>query len=95
LTVEDAVSEAAETVAAPTPSAAVDAGGAEPLPFGLTPREREVLCLLATGRTYEEVAAALFVSFATVRTHVQHVYAKLGCHTRHEAAELARERGLC
>jgi non-specific serine/threonine protein kinase len=94
LTIEAAVAAAAEEAAAPAPLSPLDED-AEPSPYGLTPREREVLCLLATGRTYEEVAEALFVSFATVRTHVQHVYAKLGCHSRHEAVALARDRGLC
>jgi non-specific serine/threonine protein kinase len=70
-------------------------GESEALPFGLTPREREVLCLLADGRTYQEIAAKLFISFATVRTHAQHLYAKLNCNSRHEATVLAQERGLC
>jgi DNA-binding CsgD family transcriptional regulator len=94
LSLEQAFAEAVEATAVPRSPTPSDAGGPS-VPFGLTPREREVLCLLATGRTYQEVADALFVSFATVRTHVQHIYAKLGCDSRHAAATLARERGLC
>jgi DNA-binding CsgD family transcriptional regulator len=62
---------------------------------GLTPREREVLCLLAPGRTYPQIAETLFLSPATVRTHVQHVYAKLDVASRLEAAAYARALDLC
>jgi DNA-binding CsgD family transcriptional regulator len=61
----------------------------------LTAREHEVLCLLAAGRTYPQIAETLFLSPATVRTHVQHVYAKLDVASRHEAAAYARDHGLC
>jgi DNA-binding NarL/FixJ family response regulator len=64
-------------------------------PNGLTPREQEVLCLLATGRTYPQIAEALFLSPATIRTHVQHIYAKLDVASRHEAAAFAQKHGLC
>lgn len=57
---------------------------------GLTRREEEVLALLATGCTVRQVEERLVVSYATARSHVQHVYAKLGVHSREEAAELVR-----
>src|SRR5206468_4954568 len=54
---------------------------------GLTPAERRVADLVATGQTNREVAAALFLGERTVETHLSHVYAKLGLRSR---AELAR-----
>ncbi|WP_423922045.1 response regulator [Frigoribacterium sp. 2-23] len=51
----------------------------------LTPREAEVLALVAVGLANPEVAARLFVSVATVKTHVNTVFAKLGVRTRAEA----------
>jgi two-component system NarL family response regulator len=52
----------------------------------LTPREREVLHLVALGITNREAAKALFISEATVKVHVRHIFEKLGVHTRTEAA---------
>ena len=54
----------------------------------LTPREREVLRLLATGRTDREIASALFVSRRTVNSHVTNIFGKLGVSSRREAAAL-------
>ena len=54
----------------------------------LTPREREILDLVAEGRTNAEIAERLWVSPATVRKHLENVYAKLGVHTRTAAAAL-------
>lgn len=51
----------------------------------LTPREREVLYLLACGRSTAEVADELFISPVTVRNHTQRILGKLGVHTRLEA----------
>jgi DNA-binding CsgD family transcriptional regulator len=49
---------------------------------GLTPREREVLALVAEGRTNTEVALVLWISPGTVRKHLENAYEKLGVHTR-------------
>ncbi|MCC6224733.1 MAG: PAS domain-containing protein [Thermoleophilia bacterium] len=54
----------------------------------LTPREREILGLLADGLDTREIATALVVSLATVRNHVQNILAKLGVHSRLEAVVL-------
>ena len=59
--------------------------------FGLTPRESEVLIWIAQGKTNPEVAAILGIHASTVRTHVEHVFVKLGVETRHAAGLRAIE----
>ena len=59
----------------------------------LSPREREVLRLLAQGLGRKEIAVALFLSPKTVGTHVERIYKKLGVRTRAEAIALAGENG--
>lgn len=61
---------------------------------GLTDREHEVLLLIAQGRTNAEIAGALVVSEATIKTHVHHLLNKLGARDRAHAIVLARQRGL-
>ncbi|WP_274565228.1 helix-turn-helix transcriptional regulator [Streptomyces spiramyceticus] len=63
-------------------------------PAGLTRREKEVLHLLADGRTNREIARALFISTRTVDMHVRNVLDKLGCSSRVAAARRAVELGL-
>jgi DNA-binding NarL/FixJ family response regulator len=60
----------------------------------LTPRESEVLGLMAEGSTNEEVADRLFISRNTVRNHVQNILTKLGAHSRLEAVVIATRTGL-
>lgn len=61
---------------------------------GLTPRELEVLRLVAAGRSNQQIADALFISRKTVSVHVSHILAKLGVSTRVEAAATAHRLGL-
>jgi DNA-binding NarL/FixJ family response regulator len=60
----------------------------------LTPREREVLRLIARGYTYREVAKELFISVKTVESHVSSVLRKLQLSTRHQLTRWATERRL-
>jgi DNA-binding NarL/FixJ family response regulator len=60
----------------------------------LTPREREVLRLIARGYTYKEVARSLTISVKTVETHVSAVLRKLQLSTRHQLARWATDRGV-
>ncbi len=59
-----------------------------------TEREREVLAALDTGATNREIAKALFISEATVKTHLVHIFDKLGVDSRAKAVTAARDRGL-
>ena len=61
---------------------------------GLTPRELEVLDLIAAGRSNSEIGQQLFISRKTASVHVSNILAKLGAATRTEAVALARRRGL-
>lgn len=61
---------------------------------GLTPRELEVLRLIALGYSNEEIAAAEFVSMATVKTHVRHILLKTGSRDRVHAVLFAYRTGL-
>ncbi|HEY3471777.1 MAG TPA: response regulator transcription factor [Amycolatopsis sp.] len=66
----------------------------EPAPESLSQRELEVLTLVARGSTNKEAAKKLFISEATVKTHLIHAYAKLGVNDRAAAVAVAFERGL-
>ncbi|MGK5559445.1 response regulator transcription factor, partial [Actinomadura kijaniata] len=57
-------------------------------------REREVLRLVARGTSNPEIATELFISEATVKTHLTHIYAKLGVKDRAAAVATAYERHL-
>ena len=62
--------------------------------WSLTPREHEVLVYLRSAMTAADIAAAVFVSVNTVKTHQRAIYRKLGVVGRREAVHVAAERGL-
>ncbi len=61
---------------------------------GLSPRENEVLKLVAKGYTYREIAERLFISVKTVQNHVQNILMKLQLHKRYELMRYAIQKGL-
>jgi len=61
----------------------------------LTPREREILCHLAEGRSNKAIARVLGISDGTVKLHVKAILRKLSVHSRVEAAVIAVEKDLC
>jgi DNA-binding NarL/FixJ family response regulator len=64
------------------------------LPDELTPREAEVLALIAAGLTNSEIAERLVVSAATVKSHVNHIFAKIGARDRAQAVVYAYANGI-
>jgi DNA-binding NarL/FixJ family response regulator len=76
---------------APSQEGARPHAGAVPraLPDGLTAREAEVLTLVAAGRSNREIASGLFVSEATVKTHINNIFAKVGARDRAQAVHYA------
>lgn len=82
-----------ETVLAPEIAVRVLKGMRSPLPK-LTSREIDVLRLLAVGSTNKEIARKLFVSEATVKSHLVHIFSKLGVDSRSRAVHVAGETGL-
>ncbi|WP_309115496.1 response regulator transcription factor [Saccharothrix sp.] len=91
-----AVRSAARGEAVLSPSVATRLVGQVRTPAAepLSDREVEVLGLIARGCTNREAAARLFISEATVKTHLVHVYAKLGVNDRAAAVAVAYERGV-
>jgi DNA-binding CsgD family transcriptional regulator len=74
---------------------AAAAGGSDDAdPFGLTPRERQVLGLVARGATNREIGAALYMAEKTASVHVSRILAKLDVRSRTEAAAVAHRLGL-
>jgi DNA-binding NarL/FixJ family response regulator len=64
------------------------------LPDGLTQREGEILVMIARGRANPEIAAELFLSSHTVKSHISRIFAKTGSADRAAAIEYARQHGL-
>jgi DNA-binding NarL/FixJ family response regulator len=93
LALPDALAIAESVLTIGPTDAAATTGAARPENL-LTPREREVLHLMAAGLTNPEIGDQLFISRGTARTHVSNILTKLGARTRTEAAALAREQGL-
>lgn len=83
-----------EMFAGQLPSGATASGQVDPRIASLTPRETEILYLVARGMSNAEIAAELVVSATTVKTHVGSVLAKLGVRDRVQAVVVAYETGL-
>jgi DNA-binding NarL/FixJ family response regulator len=75
----------------PTPASASTPA---PLPDDLTPREVDVLQAIAAGQTNAEIAATLYISAVTVKSHINHLFAKIGARSRAEAVTYAYDHGL-
>ena len=83
-----------ETVLAPAVATRLVSRIRRPAEEALTAREVEVLELVARGSSNADIAAALFISEATVKTHLLHAFAKLGVDDRTAAVVAALERGI-
>lgn len=62
--------------------------------FNLSPREHEVLVLIARGLSYQEIADQLSESLSTIKTHVANIFSKLDVQRRTQAVMVAQKRGL-
>jgi DNA-binding NarL/FixJ family response regulator len=83
-----------EAVLSPTVASRLLDQVRQPVKETVSQRELEVLQLVSSGATNREVAERLFISEATVKTHLLHIYAKLGVNDRAAAVGAAFERGL-
>jgi len=73
---------------------AIEAPRAQQIPAGLTPREVDVLRAIAAGLSNREIAQQMFVSEATVKTHINHLFAKARLRDRAQAVHFAFTQGL-
>src|SRR5829696_9872474 len=88
------VREVTVEVPVPAPSAPFVADQVRIEALGITPRELEVLQLIAEGLSNKEMAERLFVSENTVKTHASRVFDKLGASRRTQAVQMAKSQGL-
>ena len=84
----------ADAAVAPETIAVASPAGRDGARFGLTPREREVLELVAAGLTNRQIAERLFISENTAGVHVSNILGKLDAASRTEAAAIALRLGL-
>ncbi len=86
--------DAAPAGAGPGAHSACDPTAERALPDGLTPREAEVLALIAEGLSNAQICARLVVSQATVKTHINRIFAKIGARDRAQAVRYAYRNDL-
>jgi DNA-binding NarL/FixJ family response regulator len=91
---DSAVQERLVAAVLSRPAAADASGPGGKPPGGLTAREAEVLTLLASGLSNTEIARRLYVSNATVKTHINRIFAKIGARDRAQAVRYAYQHGL-
>jgi DNA-binding NarL/FixJ family response regulator len=89
-----AAATSATSAAPPAPSGTVEVPSLPAPPDGLTQREAEILTLIAQGLTNPEIAARLFLSNHTVKTHISRIFAKTGSRDRVAAIGYARRHNL-
>jgi len=77
-----------------TPAANRGAGDGSEIPFGLTPRELQVLALIADGATNRQIGASLYMAEKTASVHVSRILTKLGVQSRTQAAAIAHRQHL-
>jgi DNA-binding NarL/FixJ family response regulator len=87
-------SAASELSAAPFVPPVSPTSGPESLPDDLTPREADVLRAIAAGRSNAEIATELFISAVTVKSHINHLFAKIHARSRADAVRYAYDHGL-
>ena len=88
---DEALAAADELLALPTNA---NRALTSPVNHGLSPRELEILRLVASGRSNQEIAAALFISVPTVRSHLTAILGKLGLPSRSAAIAYAHTHGI-
>ncbi len=86
--------EAHAATGAPFVAEAIKGDGGKREDLGITPREFEILRLIAQGMSNREIAQKLYVSENTVKTHSSRVFDKLGAKRRTQAVQLGKEYGL-
>jgi DNA-binding NarL/FixJ family response regulator len=91
--IERALASSSSSTVSPT-SAAAEVSGTAAYPDGLTQREAEVLRHIATGQSNREIAERLFISEATVKTHVNNIFSKANLRDRAQAVVYALHHGL-
>jgi DNA-binding CsgD family transcriptional regulator len=91
LLVSTRVSIFSRTLQTKPPKPACDVCGEIAREYRLTPREAEILAILATGRNQAHVQQALVIAPGTATTHITHIYQKLGIHNRSELLDLVEE----
>jgi DNA-binding CsgD family transcriptional regulator len=90
----EALAEVEVALGLAAPSSRAAAPSASAVPAALSPREAEILHLVAAGKTNREIADALYLSVRTVERHVTNLYAKIGARGRADATAFAIRHGL-